>query len=137
MLKKVLATAAVAASVVGVSGTVAAPAMAVGDEHGGQESVTGNGAMEMYGNTTTGGKMSPNMALVNGSLNNVCLGVPVNKANVGSLVGLVPITVQDILTSANNQNCADNSTQIDGDDPLSHLIEDIPILSENGANTAS
>jgi hypothetical protein len=137
VLKKVLATAAVAASVVGVSGTMAAPAMAVGDEHGGQESVTGNGATEIYGNTTTGGKMSPNMALVNGSLNNVCLGVPINKVNVGGVLGALPIAVQDILTSSNQQNCADNSTQIDGDDPLSHLIEDIPILSENGANSAS
>ncbi|MGW7353014.1 rodlin [Streptomyces sp. Z26] len=137
MLKKVLATAAVAASVVGVSGAIAAPAMAVGDEHGGQESVTGNGSMEMYGNTTTGGKMSPNMALVNGSLNNVCVGVPINKVDATSLVGLVPVGVQDLLTSSNNQNCADNSTQIDGDDPLSHLLEDIPVLSENGANTAS
>jgi hypothetical protein len=57
------------------------------------------------------------------------------KANVGSLVGVVPITVQDInvLASPQNQQCTENSTQAKGDEPLSHIADDIPILSGNGA----
>ncbi|MDK1473923.1 rodlin [Streptomyces sp. 549] len=131
MIKKTLATAAVAASVVGVAGMAATPAMAVGDH--GHTTTNGNGAMQKYGNTTTGGYMSPNMSLVNGSLNKPCVVVLGDKANVGSLVGLVPITVQDILTSSNAQNCTENSSQIDGDDPLSHVLSEISLLSENGS----
>ena len=78
MLKKVCATAAVAASVIGVSGAAAAPAMAVGDGNGSVATQNGNGSKQVYGNTTTGGYMSPNMALVNGSLNNPCVAVPLN-----------------------------------------------------------
>ncbi len=47
---------------------------------------------------------------------------------------LVPIAVQDVnvLSSPQNQQCTENSTQAKGDEPLSHLLEDIPILSGNG-----
>ncbi|GAA4680338.1 rodlin RdlA [Streptomyces chumphonensis] len=131
MIKKVLATAAVAASVVGVTGVVASPALAVGD--GNQEAASGNGAKQVYGNTTTGGYMSPNMSLVNGSLNKPCIAALDGKTNVGSLVGLVPITVQDVLSSNNSQACTENSTIQDGDDPLSHILSDLNLLSENGA----
>ncbi len=31
-----------------------------------------------------------------------------------------------------NQQCTENSTQAKGDEPLSHIIDDIPILSGNG-----
>ncbi|MEE1797238.1 rodlin, partial [Streptomyces sp. JV176] len=57
------------------------------------------------------------------------------KANVGSLLGLVPISVQDlnILSSPQNQQCVENSTQAKGDEPLSHILDNIPILSGNGA----
>lgn len=134
MIKKVLATAAVAASVVGVAGVTAAPAMAVGDQ--GHTSANGNKAMQNYGNTTTGGYMSPNMSLVNGSLNKPCIALP-GKINAGSLVGLVPVTVQDVLSSTNNQSCVENSSQVDGDDPLSHLLENIDLLSGNGAGNLS
>ncbi|MGW8768861.1 rodlin, partial [Streptomyces sp. NPDC055815] len=69
-----------------------------------------------------------------GSLNKPCIGLPA-KVNAGSILGLVPVTVQDIdvLSSPQNQQCAENSTQAKGDEPLSHLIEDIPVLSGNGA----
>ncbi|HEY3480160.1 MAG TPA: rodlin [Streptomyces sp.] len=133
MIKKMLAGAALAASVVAV-GATASPAMALGDDQG-TTTVNGNGAEQNYGNVHTGGSMSPQMSLVQGSLNKPCLGLPV-KANVGSLVGLIPITVQDInvLSSPQNQQCTENSSQIKGDEPLSHILSDIPVLSGNGAN---
>ncbi|WP_405616862.1 rodlin [Streptomyces sp. NBC_01511] len=134
MIKKVLATAAVAASVVGVSAAAAAPALAVGNDTG-TTSLSGNGAKQSYGNAATHGAMSPQLSLVQGSLNKLCVGLPA-KANVGSLVGLlVPVAVQDInvLSSPQNQQCTENSTQAKGDEPLSHLLNDIPVLSANGA----
>ncbi|MBB1255105.1 rodlin [Streptomyces alkaliterrae] len=134
MIKKVLATAAVAASVVGAAGVAATPAMAIGND--GHTNVNGNGAKQVYGNTTTGGYMSPNMSLVNGSLNKPCVAALPNKLNVGSVVGVVPVTVQDILTSSNSQACVENSNQIDGDDPLSHVLNRIELLSRNGAANA-
>ncbi|MFB9524868.1 RdlA protein, partial [Streptomyces cremeus] len=33
-----------------------------------------------------------------------------------------------------NQQCVENSTQAKGDEPLSHILEDFPVLSGNGAN---
>jgi len=33
-----------------------------------------------------------------------------------------------------NQQCVENSTQTQGDLPLSHLLENIPVLSANGTN---
>lgn len=139
MFKKALATAAVAASVVGATGFAASPAMAVADNNRDVSTQQGNGESESYGHTTTGGYMSPNMALVNGSLNKPCIAVPVTKTNV--LDGIAGIgggvSVNDILTSQNNQNCSENSTQVDGDDPLSHLLEDLPIISQNGAGNGN
>jgi hypothetical protein len=71
---------------------------------------------------------------VQGSLNKLCVGLP-QKVNTGSFGGLAPIAVQDINVLANpqNQQCADNSTQAKGDEPLSHIADDIPVLSGNGA----
>lgn len=76
------------------------------------------------------------MSLVEGSLNKLCAGIPV-KANVGALVGiLVPVAVEAIpvLSAPQNQQCADNSTQAKQDEPLSHILNDIPALSGNGVN---
>jgi hypothetical protein len=131
-MKKYLAAAALSASVAGVA-MAAAPAMALADD-GGTTSLSGNGAKDAFGNATTLGDQSPQASLVSDSLNKLCLGVPV-KANAGSLVGiLVPVAVQDVnvLSSPQNQQCAENSTQAKGDEPLSHLVEDIPVLSANG-----
>lgn len=135
MLKKVCATAAVAASVVGVSGAAAAPALALGDGNGSVATQNGNRSNQVYGNTTTGGVMSPNMSLVNGSFNKPCVAVPVTKTNVlDGISGIgAGVNVNDVLTSQNNQNCTENSTQVDGDDPLSHLLEEVPVISQNGA----
>ncbi|MFJ4921202.1 rodlin [Streptomyces sp. NPDC088725] len=131
-MKKLWATAAVAASVVGMSAAVAAPAMAVGDQSG-TTSFSGNGAEQAFGNASTSGDLSPQLGLVQGSLNKPCVGLPL-KANVGSLIGLVPITVQDlnVLSNPQNQQCVENSTQAKGDEPLSHILDNIPVLSGNG-----
>ncbi|MFD8423471.1 rodlin [Streptomyces sp. NPDC057950] len=132
MIKKVMAAAAVAASVVGVSAAAAPQALAIGND-GGTTSTSGNGATQSYGNSATFGNMSPQMALIQGSLNKPCIGLPA-KANLGSLIGAVPIAVQDvpILSAPQNQQCVENSTQAKGDEPLSHILDDIPVLSGNG-----
>lgn len=131
-MKKMMAGAAVAVSMVGLSAAMAPAAMAIGNDQG-TTSVNGNGAQSSYGNSVTRGDGSPQAQLIQGTLNDLCLGVPV-KANVGSLIGLVPIAAQDVqvLSNPQNQQCADNSVQAKGDEPLSHLVDDIPVLSGNG-----
>ncbi|GAB7031929.1 rodlin [Streptomyces sp. NPDC021749] len=131
MIKKVLATTAVAASVVGISATIAPQAMAIGNHHG-TSTVNGNGAKSAFGNSVTHGSMSPQLELVQGSLNKPCLAL--GKLDAQILGGPVPIAAQDInvLSSSQNQQCTDNSSQAKGDDPLSHILSDIPILSGNG-----
>ncbi|GGR82158.1 hypothetical protein GCM10010252_20980 [Streptomyces aureoverticillatus] len=108
--------------------------MAIGDDTG-TTTASGNGAQQSFGNSSTHGNMSPQMSLVQGSLNKPCIGLPV-KANIGSLVGLLNIAVQDIpiLSAPQNQQCTENSTQAKGDEPLSHILSDIPVLSGNGVN---
>ncbi|NUS29963.1 MAG: RdlA protein [Streptomyces sp.] len=128
MIKKVLATAAVAASVVGV----ASPAMAIGND--GTTSASGNGAHQSFGNSATYGNMSPQMALIQGSLNKPCIGLPA-KANLQGIIGLAAVGVlQDvpILSAPQNQQCVENSTQAKGDEPLSHILDDISVLAGNG-----
>ncbi|MEV0179435.1 rodlin [Streptomyces sp. NPDC050625] len=136
MIKKVLASAAVAASVVGASAAAASPALATGNDTG-TTSASGVGAAQSFGNSATYGNMSPQMALIQGSLNKPCVGLPA-KANVGSLVGLVPVAVQDVnvLSSPQNQQCVENSTQAKGDEPLSHILDDISALSANGTGNS-
>ncbi|MBC2879117.1 MULTISPECIES: rodlin [Streptomyces] len=128
MLKKAIATAAVTASAIGAMAT---PAMAWGGDE--QDAVNGNGAKTGYGNTHTGGKESPQMSLVQGSLNKLCIGL--GRANIQNIVALLNIGLQDIpiLSSEQEQQCTDNSTINDGDDPLSHILDDLPILSGNGS----
>ena len=130
MIKKVLATGAVAVSILGFSAT---QAMAIGDDTG-TTSINGNGAEQEFGNSKTEGDMSPQLNLLQGSLNKPCIALPV-KANIGSLFGFIPIHAQDvnILSNPQNQQCTDNSTQAKGDEPLSHILNDIPILTANGA----
>ncbi|WP_129842158.1 rodlin [Streptomyces sp. RFCAC02] len=132
MIKKTLATVAIAASAFAVAGAAAAPAMAIGGDEEGTSSVNGNGSDQVYGNTTTGGYMSPNISLVNGSLNKPCIAVPNLQAQ--NIVGLVNVGLQDVITGDPQQNCTENSTQTDGDDPLSHILSDLSLLSENGVS---
>ncbi|MFD3920949.1 rodlin [Streptomyces sp. NPDC058595] len=131
-MNKLWATAAVAATMVGGLAVTASPALAIGNDTG-TTSLSGNGAKQAFGNSETHGDMSPQLSLVQGTLNKPCVGLPV-KANLGGLVGAVPITVQDVnvLSSPQNQQCVENSTQAKGDEPLSHILEDIALLSANG-----
>ncbi|MBE8469690.1 rodlin [Streptomyces justiciae] len=129
MLKKAMAAAAVAASVVGA----ASPAMAIGND--GTTSASGNEAHSKFGNSITKGKMSPQATLVQGTANKLCLGVPV-KANAQAILGIIAAVgvAQDvpILSAPQNQQCADNSTQAKGDEPVSHILDDISVLAGNG-----
>nr|WTB34447.1 rodlin [Streptomyces sp. NBC_00830] len=136
MIKKVLATGAVAASIVGISATLAPQAMAIGNDTG-TTSVNGNGSSQSFGNSETRGDWSPQFGLVQGSLNKPCVGLPA-KVNAGSLLGVVPVAVQDVnvLSSPQNQQCTENSTQAKGDEPLSHILDNIPVLSGNGTGNS-
>jgi hypothetical protein len=131
-MKKLWATAAIAASVAGITATAAPQALAIGNDTG-TTSTSGTGASQDFGNSATFGDMSPQLSLVQGSLNKPCVGLPA-KLNAGSIVGVVPVTVQDIpvLSAPQNQQCVENSTQAKGDEPLSHILDDISALSANG-----
>ncbi|MEU8438239.1 rodlin [Streptomyces sp. NPDC029216] len=131
MLKKFMATAAVTASILGTGALAASPAMAIGNDNG-VNTVNGNGSQQIYGNQETAGAMSPQLSAVQGSLNKLCVGLPA-KVNVQSVLALVNVGVQDIPIASNpqNQQCAENSTQAKGDETLSHIASNIPILSGN------
>ncbi|GGN54548.1 hypothetical protein GCM10011579_013730 [Streptomyces albiflavescens] len=136
-MKKLWATAVIAASLAGVSAAAAPQALAIGNDDG-VTTENGTGAVQSYGNQATAGDQSPQLGLVQGSLNKPCVGLPA-KANVGSVVGLVPVTaVQDVpvLSSPQNQQCTENSTQAKGDDALSHILDNIPVMSGNGATSS-
>lgn len=130
MFKKALAAAAVLLA----AGVVAAgPAAALGNSSG-PTSANGNGSTTNVADTVTGGALSPDAALVHGSLDHLCGGVPV-KGDVQTLVGvLVPIGVQDVsvLSAPSNQQCAVNGAQHKGDEPGSHLLNGIDALAGNG-----
>ncbi|MEU2867919.1 rodlin [Streptomyces olivoreticuli] len=127
MLKKVMATTAMTVSAVG---SLAGPALAIGND---QDVANGNAARTGYGNTRTGGVESPQMSLIQGTLNKPCLGI--GKLGVQSVLALINVGVQDVpvLSSQQQQQCTDNSTINDGDDPLSHILSEIPVLSGNGS----
>ncbi|MGW4238601.1 rodlin [Streptomyces sp. NPDC004749] len=132
-MKKVMAGAALAASAIGMSAAAAPSAFAIADD-GGTNSFSGNGAESSFGNQVTKGHMSPQAELIQGSLNKLCVGLPA-KVNAGSIVGIIAnVAVQDVqvLSNPQNQQCTENSTQAKRDEPLSHLLDDIPVLSGNG-----
>ncbi|MFB7051591.1 rodlin [Streptomyces vinaceus] len=131
MIKKMMATAAATASILGAGAAVAAPAMAIGNDNG-INTVNGNGAQQIYGNQKTEGAQSPQLGLVQGTLNKPCIGLPA-KVNAQSILAALNIGVQDInvLSNPMNQQCTENSTQAKGDEPLSHILDNIPVLSGN------
>ncbi|MFG2874768.1 rodlin [Streptomyces sp. NPDC048337] len=131
MIKKMMATAAATASIVGAGAAMAAPAMAIGNDHG-ITTINGNGSQQIYGNQKTHGEMSPQLSLVQGTLNKPCIGLPA-KVNAESILAIVNVGVQDInvLSNPQNQQCTENSTQAKGDEALSHILDNIPILSGN------
>ncbi|MFG2883985.1 rodlin [Streptomyces sp. NPDC048297] len=132
MIKKVLASAAVAVAAVGASAAVASPALAV-DNTNGTTTSSGNNASQAFGNSATYGNMSPQIGLIQGSFNKPCIGLPA-KLNAQSILALVNVGVQDIpvLSNPQNQQCTENSTQAKGDESLSHLLDHLSALSSNG-----
>ncbi|MET9290575.1 rodlin [Streptomyces sp. NPDC003077] len=133
MIKKLLATTAVAASVVGVSAAAAPQAMAI-DTDLGPQSTNGNATKETWANASTGDDMSPQLSLLEGVLNKPCIAW--DDLNIGSVVGLIPITVQDIeiLSSEQHQTCVENSTEAKEDDVLANTLRDFPLFSRNNAD---
>ncbi|MFD7058715.1 rodlin RdlA [Streptomyces sp. NPDC059906] len=128
MLKKAMVAAAAAASVIGMSAAAAPQALAIGDDNG-PAVANGNGATSAFGNSATDGDMSPQLSLVEGTLNKPCLGV--EDVNV-AVINLVPIQDINVLADDLNQQCADNSTQAKRDGAVSHVLEDLSVLSANG-----
>ncbi|MEU6915976.1 rodlin [Streptomyces olindensis] len=130
MLKKAMVAAAAAASVIGMSVAAAPQALAVGDDSG-PSVANGNGASSSFGNSATKGDMSPQLSLVDGTLNKPCVGV--QDIDVGVAV-LIAAVVQDIpiLSDHVQQQCADNSTNTKRDGALNHILEDLSVLSANG-----
>ncbi|MEV0244009.1 rodlin [Streptomyces sp. NPDC050674] len=130
MLKKAMVAAAAAASVIGMSVAAAPQALAVGDDSG-PSVANGNGASSSFGNSATKGDMSPQLSLVDGTLNKPCLAVQDLDVGVALLIGVV---VQDIpvLSDHVQQQCADNSTNTKRDGALNHILEDLSVLSANG-----
>lgn len=131
-MKKYLKTAAVAVTMLGAS-AMAAPQAFAADDTGDGPYANGNGSTQAYGNTATGGYMSPNMALVNGSFNKPCIALTDVAEDVRNVAGLANVSVDDILSQKQNQTCAENSSADQGDAPFSHVLDDFPILSGNGA----
>ncbi|MFJ8209248.1 rodlin [Streptomyces sp. NPDC096033] len=132
MLKKMMVTAAATAAAIGAGAAAAAPAMAIGNDNG-INTVNGNGSQQIYGNQKTTGDQSPQLSLVQGTLNKPCVGLPV-KVNAQSILALIAnVGVQDInvLSNPQNQQCTENSTQAKGDESLSHILDNIPVLSGN------
>ncbi|MEU9083842.1 rodlin [Streptomyces sp. NPDC048357] len=131
MLKKIMATAAVTASIVGAGAALAAPAMAIGNDQG-VTTVNGNGAQQVYGNQKTHGDLSPQLSVVQGTLNKPCIGLPA-KLNLQNILAAGQLGVQDVnvLSNPQNQQCTENSTQAKGDESLSHILDNIPVLSGN------
>ncbi|CAM5602262.1 RdlA protein OS=Streptomyces alboniger OX=132473 GN=CP975_18780 PE=4 SV=1 [Streptomyces alboniger] len=112
----------------------AGSAVAAGDDDGGTGSAGGSNARQSVGDSITDGTKSVQLAAVQGSLNKLCVGLPV-KANVQDIVGIIAqVGVQDVpvLSAPQNQQCVDDSTQAKADEPLSHVADDIPAASGNG-----
>ncbi|MFD7706534.1 rodlin [Streptomyces sp. NPDC059785] len=127
MIKKVIATAALAASVVGASAMAAPQALANGNDEG-PAAASGNGAWQSYGNSATYGNMSPQMALIQGSFNKPCIALKDINVPVVNVIA-VPIQDLNVLADDMNQQCAENSTQTKRDGALAHLLEDVSVLS--------
>ncbi|WP_320773638.1 rodlin [Streptomyces sp. CRN 30] len=130
MLKKAMVAAAAAASVIGMSVAAAPQALAIGDDSG-PAVANGNGSKTAFGNSSTDGDMSPQLSLVDGSLNKPCVGL--EDINV-PIVNVIAVPIQDLNVVADelNQQCSDNSSETKRDAALSHILEDLSVLSANG-----
>jgi hypothetical protein len=116
-----------AAAVVGMAVAAAPQALAIGNDDG-PAVVNGNGSVSSFGNSATKGDMSPQLSLVQGTLNKPCLGVQDVDVAVDGFIGG---TVQDIpvLSDHLQQQCAENSSNVKRDGALSHVLEDVSVLS--------
>ncbi|GHD51537.1 rodlin [Streptomyces galbus] len=128
MLKKAMVAAAAAVSVIGMSAAVAPQALAIGDDSG-PSVANGNGASTSFGNSATKGDMSPQLSLVEGTLNKPCLALEDIQVPI---INIVPINDVPILSDDLDQQCSDNSTNGKRDGALSHILEDLSVLSANG-----
>jgi hypothetical protein len=131
VINKILAAAAVAASIAAVSATVAPQAMAIGSDEG--TTAGGNGSAQIHGTTYTSGTMSPRSALIADSPNHPCVALPA-KADPGSLAGGAPIAVQhvNVLSSPQNPRCTGDISRVEADDTPSQVLGAIPVASGNG-----
>ncbi len=129
VLKKAMVAAATVASVVGMAVAAAPQALAIGNDNG-PTVVNGNDNISSFGNSATSGNLSPQLSLVQGSLNKPCLGVQDTDVAVDAAIGG---TVQDIpvLSDHLQQQCSENSTNSKRDGALSHVLEDLSVLSAN------
>ncbi|MFJ8029963.1 rodlin [Streptomyces sp. NPDC096032] len=129
MLKKAMVAAATAASVVGMAVAAAPQALAIGNDDG-PTVANGNGAVSSFGNSATKGNLSPQLSLVQGTLNKPCVGVQDVDVAVDALIG---VTAQDIpiLSDHLQQQCDDNSSNVKRDGAVSHVLEDLSVLSSN------
>ncbi|MFE6844011.1 rodlin [Streptomyces sp. NPDC057686] len=132
MLKKLMATTAVTASVLGLGAAAASPALAIGNDNG-INTVNGNDEAQIYGNAETKGAMSPQLSAIQGSLNKLCVGLPAKLNAQGLLLGGVNVADINVLSNPQNQQCTENSTQAKGDESASHILSNIPVLSGNGS----
>ncbi|NUU22900.1 MAG: RdlA protein [Streptomycetaceae bacterium] len=121
-LKRVTATTAMAASVLGILAAGAPQAMATGNTDGVVQAE--NKSNQEIANSSSSGYMSPNMAVIQGGVIN-CFGL--NKIPVQTPVGVLGagVGVQDILTDQVQQVCSPQAVQQTGDDPLAHVLENV------------
>jgi hypothetical protein len=127
VLKKAMVAAATAASVVGMAVAAAPQALAIGNDDG-PTVANGNGASSSFGNSVTKGDMSPQLSLIQGTLNKPCLAA--NDIHV-PIINIVPINDLPILSDDLDQQCSDNSSNIKRDGALSHILEDLAVLAFN------
>ena len=123
-----MVAAAAAASVIGMSVAAAPAALAIGNDEG-PLVANGNGAETAFGNSATKGDMSPQLSLVQGTLNKPCAAL--NDIQV-PIINIVPINDVPILSDDLDQQCSDNSSNVKRDGALSHILEDLAVLSANG-----
>ncbi|MFF9273766.1 rodlin [Streptomyces griseosporeus] len=128
MFKKAMVAAAAAASVIGMSVAAAPAALAIGNDEG-PLVANGNGAETAFGNSATKGDMSPQLSLVQGTLNKPCAALEDIQVPV---INIVPINDVPILSDDLDQQCSDNSSNVKRDGALSHILEDLAVLSANG-----
>jgi hypothetical protein len=128
VFKKAMVAAAAAASVIGMSVAAAPAALAIGNDEG-PLVANGNGAETAFGNSATKGDMSPQLSLVQGTLNKPCAAL--NDIQV-PIINIVPINDVPILSDDLDQQCSDNSSNVKRDGALSHILEDLAVLSANG-----